>query len=299
MSFQVPVFYQIRYRDDVIALAQQKESRLINTVRDDPDELNGKAGYFDRMAAVEANEVTGTLQDINLSDVPLSRRRILIRDFDWYGALDRSDKRRIKQGKNLPQKYVNNAVRAMNRKKDDLIIAAATGNAFGVDKDDAATPIALPGTQIVGVDIGGAGSGLNKAKILAAKEIIDGSDVDEEEERFAVVTAKQVTNLLNITEATSSDFATVKALVEGKISHWLGFTWIRSQRLTNDAANADRQCLFYTGTAMGYAKGEEIDTDISPRLDKRGHPVQASVMFSSDATRIEDEKLTVVKCREV
>lgn len=299
MSFQVPNFYQIRYRDDVISLSQQRTSRLRRTVREDPDELQGKAGYFDRMGAVEAEEVTGTLQDITLSDVPLSRRRIILRDFDWYGALDRGDKRRLAAGKALPQKYVRNAVMAMNRKYDDLIIEAGRGNAYGVDKDDAATAVPLPSSQIVLVSVGGAGSGLNKAKILAAKEVIDGSDVDEEEERFAVVSNKQITDLLNITEVTSSDYVNIKALVEGKVQTWLGFTWIRSQRLKTDpAVTTDRECMFYTKGAMGLAIGEDIMTDISPRTDKRGHPLQSSVMFSSDATRIEDEKFVLVRCRE-
>lgn len=293
MSFQVPNHYQIRYRDDIVMLAQQKESRLMRTVRDDPDELNGKAGYYDRMDAIEANEHTVKFQDITLSDVPLSRRRIILRDFDVYIGLDRLDKRRIAQGKALPEKYVGQGVKAMHRKQDDLIIAAATGNAYSVDSDDAAAPVALPAAQIIPVGA----AGLTVAKVLAANEQLLGADIDEDEPRYAVHSAKQLTNLLGTTEVTSSDYNSVKALVEGKINSWMGFDWIRSERLTNDA-NGDRQCLFYCHSAMGYAAGEEIDTDISPRLDKRGHPLQSAVFFAGDATRIEDEKMVVVPCLE-
>lgn len=293
MSFQVPNHYQIRYRDDVIELAQQRMSRLRRTVREDPDELSGKAGYFDRMGAVNASEVTGKLADITLGDVPLSRRRIILRDFDWYGAVDRGDKRRIAKGKNLPEKYKDNAVRAMNRQYDDVIIAAATGNAYSVSSADAASAVALPAAQKVAV----AASGLTKAKVLNVKEIIDGSDVDEDEARYFIVTAKQVTDLLNVTEVTSGDYNTIKALVEGKINTWLGFEFIRSERLTLDA-NGDRQCLAYTATALGLAIGEDIVTDISVRNDKRGLPLQAGVLFSADATRIEDEKLVEIACQE-
>lgn len=293
MSFQVPNHYQIRYRDDVIELAQQRMSRLRRTVREDPDELHGKAGYFDRMGAVDANEVTGVLQDITLSDVPLSRRRIVLRDFDWYGAVDRGDKRRISAGKALPMKYRDNAVRAMNRKYDDLIIAASTGNAESIDKDDAAVNVPLPAAQKIAV----AASGLTKNKVIEAKQILDAAEIDEDEERFAVVSAKQISDLLKITEATSSDFVAIKALVEGKVDTWIGFHWIRSERLGLDGGG-DRQCLFYVASAMGLAIGEDIVTDISPRLDKRGHPLQAAVMFSADATRIEDEKMVEMACQE-
>lgn len=293
MSFQVPNHYQIRYRDDIIMLAQQKESRLMRTVRNDPDELNGKAGYYDRMDAIEANEVTGKFQDITLTDVPLSRRRIILRDFDVYVALDRGDKRRIAAGKDLPQKYVEQGVRAMHRKQDDLIIAAATGSAYAIDEDDAASEVTLPAAQQIAVGA----AGLTVAKVLQANEILLGADIDEDEPRYAIHTAKQLTNLLGTTEVTSADYNSVKALVEGKINSWMGFEWIRSERLTTDS-NGDRQCLFYTQSAMGFANGEDIDTDISPRLDKRGHPLQSAVFFSGDATRIEDEKMVVVACQE-
>lgn len=296
MSFSIPIAFAQKYKDDVIMLSQQKESRLESCVRDDPDNMTGKAGYFERIGAVEAQENTSRHGDTQISSTPHSRRRIILRDFDWFDLIDKKDMRRLLIAGQLPSRYTMNAVWAMNRKKDDLIIAAAVGNAYSMDEDDTASAIALPSSQKVGVDVGGAGSGLNLQKLLTAKEIIDGSDIDEDEEKFAAVSAKQMTNLLNTTEITSQDYVTVKALVEGKVDTFLGFKFKRTERLTTDG-NGDRQCLFWAKNAIGLAKGQEIETDIGPRRDKK-NSTQVGVDFSMDATRVEDEKMVEVAARE-
>lgn len=292
MSVEIPVAFVHKFRDDFIMLAQQKESRLQRTVRQDPDLLQGKAGYFDRIGATEAQEVTNRHGDTPLISTPHSRRRIILRDYDWADLIDKRDMRRMINAGQLPGRYRMNATWAMNRKKDDLIIAAANGNAYSMDEDDAATTVALPAAQKVVAAAGG----MTVAKLLSAKEIIDGADVDEEEPRYCVLTAKQVTNLLNTTEVKSSDYNTVKALAEGKINTYLGFDFIRSERLTVDGSS-DRLCLAYTQSALGIAIGQEIGVDIGPRRDKR-NSIQVYVDMSFDATRIEDEKLVQIACVE-
>lgn len=292
MSVEIPVAFAQKYRGDFIMLSQQKESRLQRTVRQDPDMLDGKAGYFDRIGATAAQEVTNRHGDTPLISTPHSRRRIVLRDFDWADLIDKRDMRRMISAGQLPARYNQNAVWAMNRKKDDLIIAAANGNAYSIDEDDDASTVALPAAQKVLAQA----AGFTLAKLLEAKEIIDGSDVDEEEPRYALLTSKQVTTLLNTTEIKSADYNTVKALAEGRINTFLGFDFIRTERLTVDGS-ADRLCLLYTQSALGIAFGQEIGTDIGPRRDKR-NSIQVYVDMSMDATRIEDEKLVQMACVE-
>ena len=214
MSLEIPVAFAQKFRGDFIMLAQQKESRLQSTVRQDPDQLMGKAGFFDRIGATEAQEVTSRHGDTPLISTPHSRRRIVLRDFDWADLIDKRDMRRMLSAGQLPSRYQQNATWGMNRKKDDLIIAAANGNAFSIDEDDAAATVALPAAQKIAVGA----VGLTLAKVLQVNEILAGAEVDEEEPKFAIVTAKQITNMLNTTEVKSADFNTVKALVEGKIN---------------------------------------------------------------------------------
>lgn len=285
----VPVGFVDRFRDDFIMLSQQRNSRLAETVRTDPDMLQGRFGYYDRIGAVEMQRRTSRHQDTGVVEVPHSRRRITLADYELPHLLDKQDVIRMVA---RPQgKYMQNALAAANRKKDEVIIAASDAVSYAIDEDNAATAVALPSSQII---LHGSAK-LTVAKCLQAKEILDAAEIDEEEPRYAVVSSRQVTNLLQTTEVTSADYNSVKALVEGKIDTWLGFKWIRTERLKK--TGNIRRCLFYAKNAIGLAIGEDITVDIGPRRDK-GNATQLLVTMTADATRIEDEKLVVVEADE-
>ena len=48
---------------------------------------------------------------------------------------------------------------------------------------------------------------------------------------------EQFEDILNSTEATSIDYNTVRTLVEGTVDRWLGFKFIRSERLEVDGSS--------------------------------------------------------------
>lgn len=285
----VPVGFKDKFRDDFILLSQQNESRLEGTVRRDPDMLQGRFGYYDRIGAVTMQRRTSRHQDTGVVEVPHSRRRITLADYELPHLLDKQDVMRLIA--NPQGKYMENALRAARRQKDDIIIAAATASAYSIDEDMAATEVPLPAGQL----IANGGTGLTLAKLLEVKEKLDGAEIGDDEERFAVVTSKQVTNMLNTTEIKNADYNSVKALVEGKVDTFLGFKFIRTERLA--LVGGYRRCLFYGRNAIGLAIGEDITVDIGPRRDK-GNATQLLVTMSADATRIEDEKLVAVDCVE-
>ena len=285
----VPVGFVDRFRGDFILLAQQRESRLAGTVRTDPDMLAGRFGYYDRIGAVSMGKRTARHQDTLIIEVPHSRRRITLADYEMAHLLDKQDVMRLVAD---PQgKYMQNAIAAANRGKDDIIIAAADAVSYAIDEDNAATAIALPSSQIV---VAG-GTGLTLDKMLTVKETLDSAEIGDDTERVAVISSKQVTNLLKTTEVKNADYNSVKALAEGKIDTFMGFRFIRSERLKK--TGTERRCLFYVRDAIGLAVGEDITTDISRRADK-GNATQLLVTMSMDATRIEDEKIVVVDCVE-
>jgi len=289
MPSSVPVGFVDRFRGDYIMLSQQRTSRLEATVRTDPDMLLGRFGYYDRIGAVSMQKRTTRHQDTGVVEVPHSRRRITLVDYELPFLLDKQDVMRMVAD---PQgKYMQNGLAAAARQKDDIIIAAADAVSYSIDEDNQATAITLPSSQIIGAG----GTGLTIAKLLSVKEALDGAEVDDEEERVAVISSKQVTNLLNTTEVKSADYNSVKALSEGKIDTYLGFRFIRSERLKK--TGSERRCLFYAKNAIGLAVGEDVTVDIGARRDK-GSATQLMITMSSDATRIEDEKIVVVDCVE-
>ena len=51
MSTEIPISFVEQFKDNFVLLSQQKGSRMRGVVRDDPEFLRGKAGYFDRIGS--------------------------------------------------------------------------------------------------------------------------------------------------------------------------------------------------------------------------------------------------------
>jgi len=285
MSTQITTAFVEQYKNNVLHLAQQKGSRLRDTARYTP--VTGKSHYFERIGATAAVVRTTRHSDTPQIDTPHSRRKVSLVDYDWADLIDQEDK--VKMLITPQSEYAMAGANAMGRAMDDALIAAAAGNAFGGVAG--ATSIALPAAQ----KIAGGTTGLTLAKLLQAKEIIDSSDVDPEENRYIVCSAKQVTDLLNTTQVTSSDYNTVRALASGQIDTFLGFKFVRSQRLPIVATI--RGCLAYTESALGLAVGADITTRISERDDKN-YATQVFLSMVIGATRVEDEKVVEIGAKE-
>ncbi len=99
---------------------------------------------------------------------------------------------------------------AIKRREDQMIIDAL----------DAAAASAQ-----VSKDIGGANTDMNSAKARKAKALMDAAGVPKTD-RTMLIHANGLNNgMLAENTTTSSDWNTVKALVQGEINTWLGFTW--------------------------------------------------------------------------
>ena len=221
-------------------------------------------------------------------DTPHSRRKVSLDDYAWADLIDNEDKVRLLISPT--SEYALAGAWAMGRAMDDAIIAAATGTAYsGVA---GGTSVSLPSGQ----KVVHASGGLTLAKLLSAKEVLDAADVDPDEQRFVVCAAGQIADLLTVTQVTSSDYATVKALAAGQIDTYLGFKFIQSQRLGQDSTPS-RQCLAFTKSAIGLAVGADITTKISERADKN-YATQVFLSMTIGATRIEEEKMVEIAANE-
>ena len=286
MSTQITTAFVEQYKSNVFHLAQQKGSRLRDAVRSET--VTGKAHFFERIGSTAAQKRTSRHSDTPRMDTPHSRRKVTMDDYDWADLIDNEDKVRLLISPSSD--YAMAGAFAMGRAMDDAIIAAATGNAYAGVSGGTATPLGS-GQKIVH-----GSANLTLAKLIEAKEILDAAEVDPEEPRFLVCQASQISNLLNSTTVTSSDFNTVKALVQGNIDTFLGFKFIRSQRLGTDATPS-RQVLAFTKSAIGLALGSDISTKISERSDKN-YATQVFLSMTIGATRIEEEKMVEIACNE-
>ncbi len=289
MSFQVTTAFVQAYDSMFFHLSQQKGSRLRDTVRMKPA-VPGQNVYFERIGKVEPQEITTRYMDTPITSTPHTRRRVSPQDFVVADFLMTEDELRLlidpRQGYTEAQAY------GMGRQIDRVILLAATGNSFTTV--DGSVAVALPAAQIVA----SSSTGLTLAKLLSAKQILDTADVDPDEPRWAVVTAKQITDLLNTTEIKNADYNSVKALAEGAVDTFLGFKFIRTQ-LPLEAAvlngSGETQCLFYATSAIGLTVPQDVKSEIDKRPDKL-NSWQVMTKATMGSTRIEDEKLVSVAC---
>lgn len=280
------------YNHAVALNVQQRGSKLSNCVR---QELQTTERYFyDQIAATEAVDVTSRHSDTPLMQSKYDRRMVALITSDWGDLIDRDDQ--LKGLYDPTSAYALNAAYALGRKKDQRIIQAALGAAYTGNKGEKA--LYLPNTQIIKVEEKGKNTGLTIEKLRLARQMLDSADVDDDEEQFCVVTAKQIAELLRTTEVTSEDYNTVKALVDGKVNTFMGFTFkkISSALLPLDNANI-RSVVCFARSGLLLATSGDIQTDISLRTDKR-MATQVYASISCGASRMDEHKVVNILCQE-
>jgi len=286
MSTQITTAFVEQYKSNVLHLAQQKGSRLRNAVR--VEMVTGKSAFFERIGSTAAEKRTSRHSDTPRMDTPHSRRKVSLDDYDWADLIDQEDKVRMLIS---PQsEYAIAGANAMGRAMDTAIIDAATGTAYSGAAGG--TSVSLPSGQ----KVAHGSADLSVAKLRSAKKILDAAEVDPDEEKFLVCSAEQIDALLAETEVTSSDFNTIKTLVQGEIDTFMGFKFIRSERLNTDSTPS-RQVLAFAKSAIGLAIGSDISTKISERADKN-YATQVFLSMTIGATRIEEEKMVEIACNE-
>lgn len=287
MSIQITTAFVNQFGANIDLLSQQKDSRFMGKLR--MESQNGEFGFYEQIGATAAVERSSRHGDTPRVDTPHSRRAVTLRTFEWADLIDHADK--VKMLIDPTSSYASSAMMAMNRSRDDIIIEAALGNAKTGKNGD--TLVALPAAQ----KIAASAAGLTLDKLREAAEILNANDVDPSINRYMAVTSKQLTDLLSITQITDSDFNTVKALVEGKVDTFMGFNFLRCERLTTDGSS-DRQVIAWAEDGLLLAQGNNMNkTRVSERDDK-AYSVQVfrSEMFG--ATRMEEEKVIEIACVE-
>lgn len=271
------------YKDLVIHLAQQGDTKLRSTVM--VEYSSGEVYNFDRLAATDALEKTTRREDSSTFyvDDAWTRRAVSPRTFVHLMTVEHEDK--VQMLVNPESAYAKNQAMAMNRSWDDLIIAAATGDA--TDGDGVA--VAFPAAQVVG----DGSTPITFDAITEIQEIFMSNDIDMSVPKVAVIGPTQVRKLMQLTEQTSADYVQREALQNlyntGIVPNWMGFTWIMSNRLLSPAAG-EISCLFYTMQALGLVINQDVFTRIGENPDK-SYMIQIFAQYTAGATRVEDEQI--------
>lgn len=293
MSTQITTAFVNQYAANVMLLAQQKGSKLRDAVR--VENVNGKQAFFDQIGATAARRRSSRHSDTPRMDTPHARRRCSIDDFDWADLIDQEDKVRLLI--DPTSTYAKSAANAMGRALDEVIVDAIRGTSF--TGENGSTLVTLPAAQ----KIAAAGTGLTLTKLIAAKKILDMADIDNDG-RFIAVTSEQLEDLLNTTQVTSSDFNTVKALVQGEVETFLGFSFIRVDGIRIDGSKilpivtaTDRACVAWQRDQVVLGIGAQPGARITERADKN-YSTQVFYSMSAGATRMQEAGVIEVGCFE-
>jgi hypothetical protein len=260
------------FKANVYQLSQQRGSRLGDKVR--VESLAGNTYNFERLAKVAAQTKVSRHADTPVLDAPHSRRAVSPTDKEWGDLVDREDKLRLLISPE--SEYAVAGAMALGRAKDDLIIAAALGNAT----DGAGASVALPAGQKNAL-----AASMTLVHLLNAQQLLNANDVYDEG-RTLVYGSKQLRDVLQLAAVTSADYNVQRSLASGQVASFLALDWVRSERLTLTLTT--RSCFMFQKMAMGLAINEDMFSFILQRPDKSG-AWQVYCRMTMGATRIEDE----------
>jgi hypothetical protein len=291
----IPNHFTTQFDSNWKHLVQQKNSKLKEYVT--IDSIEGKEKSYNQLDATSMTLIEHRSGDTRISDQAMAKRWIRPLNYDCAKLVDEFDEQFLGEVVLPTSPIIQSHGAAYARTCDKIIIDALGGTAFTGTTGTTAT--VLPAGQKIAanyVESGAvANSGLTIAKLRAAKFLFDSNEVDEEEERIMVVSAKQLQDLLRTVEATSADYNTVRALVDGTLNTFMGFKFRRSQQLP--LAVDIRSCFAYVKSGIILAeRGLKTMMDIRTDLS---HSLQIRSVASLAAVRMEEKKVVEIACDEV
>lgn len=272
--------YAQAYGANIMQLAQQKYSKLVNTVYVKPN-VRGKTFFQDQIGQWSM-EVKGSRNTQTPNNDPvLGRRMGVMVDFHDNRLLDRGDE--LKTISDPRSAYTIAAAQALGRKIDEVIITAAL--AAAASGETGSTSV-TNGNIILAT-----ANSMTLARVIAVKQQMDNQDV-EMEDRYFVVTPAALDNLLNTTAATSSDYNSVKALIRGEINTWMGFNWIMSTRIAAVSASTLIGIAYQKyGICVAMAAEPMVRTDERTDLS---YSWQVYYELNIGAVRLEENRVVIL-----
>jgi len=247
----------------------------------------GEEKYYDQYGTDDMVEIISRLADTPIQETDHRRRKVTPRYFVSNTLTDPFEA--LAMLADPKSTYMQAKAASAGRKKDDIIISAMGGTSYSGKTGTTSNALAAGNKVVVG------GAGLTKTKILAGKVILDKAEIPKTE-RFMAYGADQLSNLLATTEVTSSDYNSVKALVEGEVNTWLGFTHIHTERLETDTSD-DRLCYMWQKMGMQLAIQKNPEGKLTERPDKN-YAWQVYMKMALGAVRLEEDYVVQIACSE-
>ena len=279
----------MQFTNNVELLLQQRQSRLMG--KTGTGNYTGNAAQVVlQYGALEMAENTNWTGDTPITNADHQQRWVLPTDKELGLMIAKENEIRMLVDPKSP--YADIVRAAYARAYDKAILAAAFADAK-TGPYNAMTDTPFPATQQI--DAATATSKLTVDKLNQAREMLDAAEVEDFDTRYIICTAQQISNLLEDQKVTSTDYNTVKALVNGEVNQYLGFEFIRCENLPLTAKT--RSCIAYAKSGLHVGIWNALDVRVDQRPDKK-YTWQIYAKATLGATRTQEKKVIKINCLE-
>lgn len=295
MSSNIPVGFSEDFTSEVQLLLQQKGSRFraacMNRMFVGKD-----AKAVEQVGSVSAQKRTTRHADTPQIDTPHDARWVYPVDYEFADLIDPQDE--LRAIASFQSSYVQNAAFAMARAQDDEFISAIFSDTTKTGEDAGTTTSWNTYSTVTATDhlIAHGSVGMTVAKLRSAKKAFLAAEVDIDfDPLFVGIGAEQHDDLLGETLTTSLDYNTRPTLVDGRITSFMGFNFIDSQRLP--VASQIRSCPAWAKSGMLMGIWNDVTGRVSERDDK-SYATQVYAKTTIGCTRLEEAKVVEILASE-
>jgi hypothetical protein len=286
MSVNIDTALVKGFERGVTLLAQQEGSRLRECV-DVRMVGPGEEFSFDQLGTAEPAELTTRHADTPISDIAHDRRWVTPKTFARAELIDKPDA--LKTINDFTNPYLRAIAMGFGRQMDREIITAALATA----RTGKASSTSTESFDTTNCRIAHGSVGLTLIKINQAAKIL--RTYEHPKPWYMVVAADQIEDVMNDSTITSADYNAVRALMQGEIDTFGGFTWRTTQLLSKSSTT--RSCLAWSKMSMLLAFLEQPFSRISERDDKN-YTTQVYYRSLFGSTRMQYRGVVEVQCTE-
>jgi hypothetical protein len=277
--------------------------------------------YWEQLGGAAENEITEANGQQVYRQLDHLRRMVYVADYELPLMLDK--RHEMRTAVNFQSSYVARTVEAFKRSRSIEIHKGMFNDAH--TGKNGTTPVPFDYTnQRLSVQLGtspAANAGLTKDKLIVAREKLKVAGYDLKDPRYKPYfscTSREISNLLALEEATSADYAIIRALETGERTDWLGFEFVISETVPflNSSSEANlvwaennkgvrapvdsdstsiRACTAYVKDVVGCFTSKNFGTEAG-KIERYRYNWGMYASWSHGATRRQEDGIVLVPC---
>ncbi|NIA72277.1 hypothetical protein HBA54_27160 [Pelagibius litoralis] len=272
MSTSIDLSFVKQFEREVHEAYQRQGSLLRATVRS-KNNVKGASTTFQKVGKGVASTKArhGKITPMNVDHTPIE---CTLQDFFAGDYIDKLDEAKVNHDERMV--IANAGAWGLGRKTDELLITAADAS-----------------TTFVG-DFTGA---ITRVLLVGAVEALDDNDVPDDGNRWGLLTPRQWSHALTVSEFASADFVgdDLPFMQRNRTRSWLGVNWMRHTGLPGKSTTTGT-CFAYHKNALGHASGMDVTSDITWQGDRAAHFVNN--MMSQGACLIDAEGVVEIRVND-